>query len=216
MLPHADGPPLDPSSGEARRWLADELAKREYGTEENPIRRAFRVIIEWFTGLFEGTGAGTAVSRWWFFAVIAVLLAILLLIVWAVVRLQPGRRARRVAEGGIFDEAGISAADYQRRATRALRDGDFDVAVLDGYRAIAAGAVERFILDDRPGATAREIAVTLSPTFPAEAAALAQAATDFGAVRYGEEPADRTTAQRMLDLGARLAEARPELEEVRA
>ena len=207
-------PPLDPSSGEARRWLADELAKAEYALEENPIRRAIREFLDWFMRQFDG-GAGEAVSRWWMVVIIALLLVIVGIIIWAVVRLQPGRRMRRQAEGGIFDEAGISAAEYRTRAESARAAGDFAGAVLDGYRAIAGEAVERFILDDRPGATAREIARDLAAPFPGERPSLRDAAATFDAVRYGDAAVGADDAERILDLDRRLRAIRPELEAVR-
>lgn len=210
MLPHADSPPLDPSSGEARRWLADELAKGEYSTQENPLRRAIRAAIEWFQGLFDGA-AGETISAWWALAIVLALAVVIGLAAWAVARLQPGRRAADVSAGGVFDESGVSAVEYRRRAQAAHVAGDFSAAVLDAYRAIVAGAVERFVLDDRPGATARELALALGESFPDDAAALRDAAQAFGAVRYGDQHADVATAEVLLALEQRLAIASPRL-----
>lgn len=198
-----ESPPLDPSSGEARRWLADELAEADYSTEESPVRRLVRAVLDWFLGLFEG-GRGEAISAWWVLAGIIALVIIGGLVIWAIIRVQPGRRARRAGEGGVFEEAGVSADEYRRRARAAQAGGDFSTAVLDGFRALAASAVERFVLEDRPGATAREIAVALGEEFPDERAPLADAAHTFGAVRYGDASADGAAAASVLDLDSRL------------
>lgn len=204
-------PPLDPSSSEGRRLLADELAKDEYGSEESLLRRAVRALLDWFLGLFDGA-AGETISAWWVVAIIGGLLLLLAAATWAAIRLQPGRRARRAEEGGVFEEAGIGAAEYRRRAELARARGDLRATVLDAYRAIAAGAVERFVLDDLPGATAREIALALVEPFPAEAESLRQAAGAFDAVRYGGQSVSSATADGLLDLDERLARAEPRLE----
>lgn len=204
-----EAPPLDPSSGEARRWLADELAKAEYALDESPLRRLVRTVVEWFTGLFQGE-AGDAISAWWVVVGLLALALVAGLVIWAVIRVQPGRRARPAGEGGVFEETGVSAAEYRRRARTAESGGDFSGAVLDGFRALAASAVERFVLEDRPGATATEIAVALGAEFPDEHNTLRDAASAFGAVRYGDVAADAPTARAVLDLDGRLLDHRPQ------
>lgn len=204
----SDDPPLDPSSGEGRRLLADELSKPEYSTQESPLRRAIRVVLDWFSGLFDGA-AGDAISLWWYAGAALALVVILVLIVWALTRLQPARRATRDEEGGVFDEVGVSAADYRHRARAARDAGDFATAVVDGYRAVASGAIERFVLDDLPGMTAREIATAMAGPFPDEGGALIDAATVFGAVRYGGIAASRADADTVLGLEDRLRRSEP-------
>lgn len=205
-----ESPPLDPSSGEGRRRLADELAKPDYSEQESPIRRVVRVILDWFFRQFDG-GAGDAISGWWVAISLVVLVLIAAVVIWVIVRVQPGRRARKETEGGVFEERGVSADEYRRRARAARSSGDFSAAVLDGFRALAASAVERFILDDRPGATAREIAAALAGEVPDEREELAQAARSFDAVRYGGLSADEAAAQAVLDLDGRLLAHRPQL-----
>lgn len=170
-----------------------------------------REFLTWFFGLFD-TGAGEAISSWWGAAILLGLAAVVGLVIWAIIRLQPARRAARSDATGIFDEVGVDAAEYRRRAKVARAAGDFDAVVLDAYRAVAAGAVERFILDDQPGATAREIAVALAQPFAAEGQALREAALSFDAVRYGARPAGASAADAMLDLDRRVSTTSPRLE----
>lgn len=214
-MPHtADGTPLDPSSGEGRRLLADELSKAEYGNEDSVLRRAVDALREWVTDLFDGASGGS-LNIWEYVLVGLVALAAagaLALVVWSVLRLEPARRSRRPDPGGVFDEAGISAHEYRRRAQAARSAGDTVGAVLDGYRALVAESVGRYILDDLPGATAREIAGTLGAFFPLEADRLGGAATVFDAVRYGDEQASTAEADEVLELDERLRVATPRAE----
>lgn len=213
MVPILDTPPLDPSSGEARRWLADELSRPEYSGEESLLRRAVQVVVDWFLGFFDGASGGP-ISFWWYAVVGVGVLVLIGLVGWTLFRLEPARRARRTTSGGVFDEPGLTAADYRRRAQAARAAGDHSAAVVDGYRALVAGAVERFILDDLPGATARELATDLVGVFPAEAAPLSGAATVFDAVRYGDESADAADADAVLALEGRLRAATPTVRSV--
>ncbi|MDO5503958.1 MAG: DUF4129 domain-containing protein [Actinomycetia bacterium] len=203
----AVGSPLDPSSGEARRWLDDELASG-YGTSESLLRVLLRQAVDWFFELFEG-GRGTAISRWWMVLFIAIALVLLALVAWALLRLQPRRRAAAARASGVFDEEGVSAQEYRRRAEAARAAGDHATAVVDGYRALAAGAVERFILDDLPGATAVEIAQALGSVFPSEWSALSTSSALFGAVRYGQQRVGADDADLVLGLERRLRDAEP-------
>lgn len=208
MLRSADAPPLDPSSGEGRRLLADELAGPEYSPQESLLRRAVDVVVRWFRDLFDGASGGP-ISFWWYAVVAGAVLVLLALVAWALLRLEPARRRRRVGPGAVFDEPGLSAEDYRRRARAASAAGDHAAAILDGYRALVAGAVERFVLDDRPGATAREIAVSLGEVFPPESDHLGHAARVFDAVRYGGERPGAADGQAVLALEDRIRAAAP-------
>ena len=198
-----DSPPLDPSSGEGRRLLADELSRPEYSPQDNPLRRAVQSVIDRFLDLLDAASGGP-LSAWWYAVVAAVVLTALAAAAWAVLRLEPARRARRSGSGGVFEEQGITAAEYRRRALAAREAGDMSTAVLDGFRAIAAAAVEAFVLDDRPGATAREISRSLANDFPSERDALDAAAGAFDAVRYGGRTASGADADALLELDRRL------------
>ena len=208
MRPTADGPPLDPSSGEGRRLLADELSRPEYSGEESLLRRAVQVVVDWFRGIFDDASGGP-ISFWWYAVVGLAALLLVALVGWTLLRLEPARRGRRTTPGGVFDEPGVSAADYRCRARAAQAGGDHRSAVLDGYRALVAGAVERFVLDDLPGATAREIAAELAEVFPAERTSLGAAAAVFDAVRYGDEDAASHDAETVLALEERLRASTP-------
>ena len=199
-----DTPPLDPSRSEGRRLLQEELSKPRYAVEPSLWDR-FR---EWLLGLLDTTGPG--LPSWVFALVVVVVFGVLALA--AALLLRPEARARRSAtDRGVLDERGVDATAYRTRANDALRQGNWDTAVLDGYRAVVAAAVERTILDELPGRTAHEASLDLSHAFPDEGEALRAGADRFDAVRYGHGRASETEAREVLALDERLARARPRL-----
>lgn len=204
-----DTPPLDPSRSEGRRLLEDELAKPRYAVEPSLWDR-FR---EWLLGLFDSTGGG--LPSWIFAIVVVIALAVVVLVVALVLR--PEARARRSGPtAGVLDDRGVNAAAYRSRAQSAVREGDWDTVVLDGYRAIVASAVERTILDDMPGRTAHEASLELSRAFAAEEGALREAANRFDAVRYGHDRASEADGRAVLALDDRVTRSRPDLSSVGA
>ncbi|WP_353950923.1 DUF4129 domain-containing protein [Knoellia sp. S7-12] len=199
-----DAPPLDPSRSEGRRLLEDELSKPRYAVEPSLWDR-FR---EWLLGLFDTTGPG--LPSWVFMFVLVVALAVLALVVGLLLR--PEARTKRSGnDHAVLDERGVDATAYRNRAQSAVREGDWDTVVLDGYRAIVASGVERTVLDELPGRTAHEASLELSRAFPVEGDAIRASADRFDAVRYGHDPASEVDARSVLALDERLAKARPEL-----
>lgn len=204
-----DEPPLDPSRSEGRRLLEDELAKPRYAAEPSLWDR-FR---EWVAGLFDTTGSG--LPSWIFVFVLIIALAVIALVIVMVMR--PEARARRSgADRGVLDERGVDAAAYRVRAQSAVREGNWDTVVLEGYRAIVASAVERTILDELPGRTAHEASLELSTAFATEGDVLRTTADRFDAVRYGHDRATEADGRAVLELDERLARSRPDLPTVGA
>lgn len=200
------GVPVDPDREEARRLLEDELRDPSYQLHESLVVRAWR----WVNDHLPALDLPARLPPWTAWAV----LGGVLLVALAVVLFAARDRWRRGGaddrgRGGVLDEVGTSAADYRRRAQRAMTAGDHRAALLDAYRAVAAGAAERALLDDRPGRTAHEVAVSLAPVLPEEADALARAADRFDAVRYGGAATGAEEARRMLELDRCVAAARP-------
>ncbi|QIM21536.1 DUF4129 domain-containing protein [Phycicoccus sp. HDW14] len=194
--------PLDPSSEQARRWLEEELSSPRYHAQPGLLDR----IREFIERLLNASPGGGLPS----FAVpiaVGLVLAVVGLVLWRVLRREVGRTG---GEGlGVLDVPDVPAAELRASARSALARGDWDLAVLDGVRAVARGAVERVVLDDAPGRTAHEVALALSTPFPAESGPLVDAADAFDAVRYGHRRAGEETARAVLALDDRLAEARP-------
>jgi Domain of unknown function (DUF4129) len=199
-----DGPPLDPSSPEARQWVRDELA-RGYQTEPTPWER----FVEWLRGVLSGEAISSALPAWVVPVVVVLLLALVALVVLRLVR--PEASLTRATRGpGAVDHEGLTAADYRARAAGALDRGAWDDALVDGYRALAASCVERALLIELPGRTAHEVAVALGPLFPAHGGRLVEAANSFDSVRYGHLPTRESTARSVLALDAELGATRPQ------
>jgi len=201
----AAGPPLDPGSTEARQWVLDELAKGGYTTEPSLWER----FVEWLRHLLDVPGTGSLPG--WGAALVAVLvLAAIALLIVRVVRREPSTRPGHLP-GAAVDDEGLAATDYRSRARAALARGDWDDALLDSYRALAAAAVERTLLTELPGRTAHEVAVALATAFPGQAAALAASAAEFDAVRYGHRHTTRALAVATAELETTLSTTRPRL-----
>lgn len=205
MTSGTDGPPLSPSSSQAREWVRDELSHGGYDTQPSWWQR----FLEWLHGHLSGP-AGQGLPTW--VVALAGLLVLLALAVAVVTVVTPeGRlRHRRRDRTGVLDEPSLTAASYRRRAGAALDRGDWDAALLDAYRALAASAQERTLLSELPGRTAHEVADTLVPFFPAHGQGLTGAARAFDEVRYGRRPASAVQARQVLALEEAIRQAAPQ------
>lgn len=201
-------PPLDPDRDQARRLLEDELSGGDYRLTESFVARGWR----WFTDLLDGLALPGQLPAWATWVVLGVVLvAVLAVLTFATRdRWRQGRLVDRGRPGAVLEGPRRTAAEHREAARRALAAGDHETAVLEGYRAVAAGAFERTLLEDRPGSTAHEVATGLAPAFPAQAAGLLRAADTFDAVRYGGHPADAAQARQVLTVEEQLVAARPE------
>lgn len=200
---------IDPD--EARRLLERELERSEYdGAHVTWWDRASRSFFEWL-GSLRADGLGLpVVAHTLLWVAVVVLGAVVVLVV--VARGLPRRRARLTGQdvGGVFDDDDLrSAAEITDAARAALRSGDFDGAVLDGYRALARGLGERDLVPDVPGATARAIAGRAAVVFPGETTRLDHAARVFDDVRYLGAVATETDARDVLDTEHAVRTARP-------
>lgn len=203
---HAEpGPPLAPSSPEAQRWLQEELEKAIYRNEPSLSER----ISQWLRDLLQGTDGGFSGPTWLFPVVLAVLVSVVVAVLLLVVRRD--RRARTSGSGVVLDEVGLSGADLARRARSNADRGDWNAALLDGFRALVARSAERTLLGDAPSLTAHEAAAQLAPVFPGYADRLAPAARAFDDVRYGGRSAGQSAALEMIAFQAELDKAVPVL-----
>jgi hypothetical protein len=130
-------------------------------------------------------------------------MVVLVLLVAAVVWLVS--RARRTAHDKgqkqtlLTDEV-VSADELRARADAALEAGRFEVAVVEGFRAIAVRQVERGRLVDAPGATAHEVAEALAREYAPMAGDVHRSARLFDEVLYGHHAATREQAATVLAL----------------
>lgn len=199
-------PPLDPSVEQAKTWLARELASPAYADTRNPLER----LLDWLNERL-GSLSGQGTAPGWALPLLLIVVALIVAVVlFLTVRRSP-RSTRTATAGGVLEEAHLTAADYRARSESALARGDLAAAAADAFRAMAASAAERTLLDDVPGRTAHEIGTALAVVFPADATAVRDAADLFDGVVYGSVPVGVADARGVLDLDARLRATRPAL-----
>ena len=198
---------LDPTPPEARDWLERELHGSDY--QDPWLDSVIRWILDQLRTLLDNAGdlAGRGLSP-----VITVLVAVVViaLLVWVLPRV---RRESVVIRGGgaVLQDQTITARAYRALAAEALRDGRFDDAALDGFRAIAKDMSNRTLLDDAPGRTAHEVSLALAQPFSGHADRLARAADVFDSVRYGHRRATADKAGEVQHLDTELVKTRPVL-----
>lgn len=199
-------PLLRPDPDPARAWVRAELSKPEY---QQPLLKR---IIGWFGELLDKLlNAAGGIGHLGTSAAFALLVVLLLVIVVVLARLRPDA-SRRTTPGAVFADQRIGAAEHRALADRALADQRWDDALVEAMRAIAAGLVERDLVDDLPGATAHEVADAAARLFTEYADRVRAAADVFDAVLYGDRRADREDAAALLDLETTLRGARPSAE----
>lgn len=205
-MPLPFDPPLDPSADEGRRLLRDELDKVAYGQTKSLWQR----FNEWLTDILSRAAGSNA--GW--IGKLLILLGILLVIAaiaFGISRLRRGGvRARRGEdEDAVFEEAGLPADEYRRRAAAASSRGDHAAALLDWFRAIVRSGEERALLPERPGGTAHELVRQLARVFPDDTDDLLRSGDSFDDVRYGDQRPSGDAAAAMRELDSRLQKRRP-------
>jgi hypothetical protein len=194
---------LNPTPPEARTWLNHELQGSDY---QSPwLDSLTRWIADQMRKLLEGSnhlaGLSAAITG-------LIALVVIALLVWILPRVRR-ERASTVTNGAVLDDGTITADAYRELATRAIREGRFEDAVLDGFRAIAKDMSNRGMLDDAPSCTAHEVSMALASNFPEQADRLARAADLFDSVRYGQRPMGAYQAGQIQALDTELVTVRP-------
>lgn len=196
-------PPLDPSPDEARSRLRRELLRPEYH-EQDVLQRVLTRVGRWLDGLL-GAADGSPTLTTGAAILVAVLLVVAIGFVLSRIRAAP--EAPDVT-GAVLTGEVVSAAELRARARTALAEERYEDAVVEGFRALALGQVELGRLEDRPGATAHEVAVALAAARPDLRGRVEDGASLFDLVRYGERRATREQATSVLELDGDLAGVR--------
>lgn len=199
---------LDPGGDEARRWLSDELAKPEYATRGNPFADSLQWLGDLISDVLNLLAGGTVgVSSWIGVAIVVGLVGAALALT---ARLRRGQSRRGSAGGSpVLGDLPATAEELRAIATRAFAAGDYRLAVLAWYRAVARHTDERTLLVDAMSLTAREVAAQLAAVFPDHATALRAGGDTFDAVLYGTATPSRGQAETMRDLEAAIRAASP-------
>lgn len=190
-------PPLLPGPDEARGRLRRELLDPAYQDRDVLAR-----VLDWITRqLDRATSAASSASPLVTLAAMVLVVGVLVTLAWLLSRAR--RSPRRPARAAVL--AGgevVRADDLAERARRALGAADHRTALVEGFRALAVRAVERGVLVDLPGATAREVAGGLAAAMPQRRQDLRAAAEAFDAALYGGRSPDASLAECVLDLDA--------------
>jgi hypothetical protein len=192
-------PPLTPSGDDARSLLRRELLHPDYH-QDNLILR----LIDWLSRLLDrALSAARDTSPLTTLAAMLVLLALVAAVIWLIGRARRSRIAPAPGRPLMLEEH-VSAAELLARAEQALDDGRYSDALVDAFRATALRQVELDRIDDLPGATAHEVALSLAEVFPAQAAEVHRSAGLFDLTLYGGRAATREHALEVLGLESRL------------
>lgn len=199
--------PVDPDRPEARRLLAEELAKQAYQQAKPTwFDQLLGGLLDWIDSLQFGSASGPPA----FALLVALIVIAALLVVSFLVFGLPRLNRRSRVTGSLFGEDDArSAAQIRSAAEAAAARGDHATAIAEMFRAIARGLAERTVLTTSPGTTAHDFATRAGAAFPAHSGDLATAATAFDDVRYlGGEGSSAQYAQ-IDTLERRLRSARP-------
>jgi Domain of unknown function (DUF4129) len=195
---------LFPDPGSAREWLRDELARPAY--QEPLLERFARWFNELVDSARDAAGQSDGLSR----LVALVLLALLVVGVAAALSRLRANPAQPRSGTALFSEAPETAEEHRRRADAALRDEQWDAAVIESVRALASGLVERDLMAEQSGVTAHELTGRAAELFPRHRSRLETMSTVFDETRYGDRAADEASAREVVELEAELGSGIPE------
>jgi hypothetical protein len=196
--------PVDPDSGQAQRWVIQELSKPEYrAAQPTWFDRASKAFWDWLQSLKIDGGPGVQAP---------ILIVALIVVIAAVVAAffifgAPRLNRRSAMSGTLFgDDDARDATAMRRSAEEAAARSDWVLAIEEIFRSIARGLAERTLVTVSPGTTARDFAVRAGVVLPGYSERLSAAASAFDDVRYlsgeGTEAAYRDAARLELDLRA--------------
>ncbi|KAB1659498.1 DUF4129 domain-containing protein [Pseudoclavibacter chungangensis] len=203
------GAPVEHDEETARELLRQELSKAEY-VQARPtlIDQLINDFWNWVNGLSVPNASLP-------FDLSPLAVIVVAIVVVAIVALLVGRPAllrRRLAAGrqNVFlDDDTRTATELRAASERAAAAGDWTLAVLERFRAVARDLSDRTIISLRPGSTAHAVTSQASRAFPNDAGDLDRAATDFDAVRYLGRSGSEAAWLRTRDLDERIRRARP-------
>jgi hypothetical protein len=203
--------PVVPDAPEARDWLLDELSKPEYAAARPSLfDQLSQAFFDWLMRLFQ-PGASVPLD-WLPVAIVGLVVAGLVtaLLIWGLPRVN---RRSRPATGLFGDDDRRTATDLRQAAAAAASAGNWSLAVLEQFRAVARGLAERTIVLVSPGTTTHDFAFRASAAFPRVSDEFAVAADVFDRVRYLGQDGSPEDFDRLRQLDGRLQKESPESSE---
>jgi hypothetical protein len=203
------GPPLHLTRSQASRAASRELSRGIYAHTSwtRDLGRTALAALRRLLHAAPGHSGPVGVL-----VLLAALVVVAAVVLGAVRIGAPRRNARRDRQPNGPNDAptALTAADLRGRAAAAAETGDWTIAVLAGFRAVARDLVDAAAVPTAagvPALTAAELVESVAPTLPAAADELRAAAAVFGAVSYGYRragPGDAATVT-AADLAVRAA-----------
>lgn len=180
---------------------AHEAAQRELQKPIYPKPSLTERLVEWINEMvYRLASAGSSLPGGWF--TLSVLL--ILLVVAIVVTIRIARRTMRTNRGGagyaLFGEHELSAAEHRATAEQLAAAGNWAAAIRHRLRAVARQLEDTGVLDAIPGRTATELARDAGKALPPLSTELAQAASSFNDVTYGDRPGTESAYRMIADL----------------
>jgi hypothetical protein len=173
---------VDPNGDQARRWIIEELSKPQYqAAQPTWFDRVSSAFYDWIQSLEFGQFGGAQGPILLILAVVSVAAIVAAFLIFGRARLN-----RRSSMGGslfgVEDER--DAAAIRVAAESAASRGEWSLAIIELFRAIARSLAERSVVAANPGTTAHDVAADAGRAFPAAAERLSAVADAFDRVRY--------------------------------
>ena len=193
--------PVHPDRESARGWVLQELARREY--QEAKPSWAERAL-SWIWDRLNGVGTSAPPTL----ALVLITVIFAAVVTYAIYRSGGLHGTARRKAPAVLPERNTTAADHRAAAGRHADAGEWSLAVIERFRAIARELEERALLSPQPGRTAMEVARDGGRALPTLASDLLTAAGYFNDVSYGHLSVDQTADHALRDLDDRLRAAK--------
>jgi len=197
-------PSIDIDRDAAHQAAQIELSKPTYA-KASAAQQVAEWVNEHIYRLLETTAK--IPGGWFTTTVLLILLAIAV-----VVAVRVARRTMRTNRGGdylLFEAAQLTAAQHRATAEGYAAQGDWSAAIRHRLRAVARQLEETGVLEPAPGRTANELARDAGAALPHLGDELAQAATAFNDVTYGERPGTEDAYRMIVALDDHLRSRSP-------
>jgi len=205
---HLAGIPLDPDADTAREWVEHELEKNVYhGVDQGWLTR----LASWLNGIFDhiNLGTGSSFSTGISGGLVALILLVALLGLLGYVIVGPLRRSHRVRTSArVFDDDLRTQAQMDSAARSAAAAGDWDLAVMERFRAIVRQAEQDEAVAVVPGMTAYEFVTHAAEAAAPLASDLLWAGDLFDGVRYGHASGTPAAFERLGTLARAMSSRR--------
>lgn len=190
------------------RDTAHDAAQRELAKPIYPKQNLTERLSDWINDLiYRLLEHGSNVPGGWF--TIAVLLTLLAVAIVVAVRIAlRTMRTNREGDSTLFGAAELSAAEHRATAERFAADSNWAAAIRHRLRAVARQLEENGALNAEPGRTANELARDAATLLPELTRTLADAATSFNDVTYGERPGTESAYRNIAELDEQIRSRR--------